>query len=175
MRIAEANKSFGPMKSFFERPEVNIYYKYMIFVAIQMNLLLWGCESWALHRDLLNKLERVVNQKVRKILNINLWHVKGQRITILNSFEKSFNNISSVQTLIDTPTMQFLGKLAQNEISSPLRIFPCLRQLLIAYILNPQHFARPLKSNIDSMVESLQQMLKDIPGFNVDHKGSLKD
>ena len=59
-RISSANKSFGSMKIFYGRPEVNTRSKAMFFRAIQINLLLWGCESWALRKDLLNKLERFV-------------------------------------------------------------------------------------------------------------------
>ena len=41
-RISSANKLFGAMKIFYERPEVNIHSKAMFFRAIQINLLLWG-------------------------------------------------------------------------------------------------------------------------------------
>ena len=70
------------MKEFFRLEQVNIYSKYLIFMAIQINLLLWGSECWALCKDLLLRLERFVNRKVRNIRNLNMWHVKDQRITI---------------------------------------------------------------------------------------------
>ena len=99
MRIESASKSFAVLRSFFNRPEVSIHSKYLIFMAIQINLLLWGCASWALRKGQLLKLERFVNQKVRSILNLNLWHMKDQSITIKKQGEM-FNNIPSMQTLI---------------------------------------------------------------------------
>ena len=64
MRTEAASKSFAVLRGFYSRPKVSICSKYLIFMAIQVNLLLWGCKSWALRKDLLLKLERFVNQKV---------------------------------------------------------------------------------------------------------------
>jgi hypothetical protein len=47
-RIASAGKAMGALNGFFKRPQVNTYSKYLIFMAIPINLLLWSCESWAL-------------------------------------------------------------------------------------------------------------------------------
>ena len=114
MRIAAAGRSMGALNHFFGRNEVNIYSKYLIFMAIPINLLLWGCESWALRVDLSRKLERFVNRKIRKIININLWHVMKHRITV-EEMRNRFNNIPSVQTMIDIRTMQFLGKIVRDQ------------------------------------------------------------
>ena len=79
MRIMAANKSFGALSSFFSLQEINTRSKYLIFMAIQSNLLLWGCESWALRKDLLEKLERFVNRKIRSILSLNMTNVKEEK------------------------------------------------------------------------------------------------
>ena len=44
MRIATASKIMGALKEYLKRTEVNIYSKYLIFMAIPINLLLLGCE-----------------------------------------------------------------------------------------------------------------------------------
>jgi hypothetical protein len=69
-RITSAGKAMGALNSFFKRPQVNTYSKYLIFMAIPINLLLWSCESWALRNDLLLKLERFVIRQVRRIIGL---------------------------------------------------------------------------------------------------------
>ena len=51
--IAAAGKATGVLNGFFKRPQVNIYTKQLISMAIPINFLLWGCETWALRKDLL--------------------------------------------------------------------------------------------------------------------------
>ena len=147
MRIAAASKSMGALNHFFGRNEINIYSKYLIFMAIPISLLLWGCESWALRVDLSRKLERFVNRKIRKIININLWHVMKYKITV-EEMHKRFNSIPSV-VMIDIRTMQFLGKFFWGPVSLPPR------QLLIAFIPNCRKRGRPIKCNRETLYESL--------------------
>jgi hypothetical protein len=56
-RIASATKAMGSLGEFFDRNEISTCAKYLVFVAIPINFLLWGCESWALRKDLLLKFE----------------------------------------------------------------------------------------------------------------------
>ena len=43
--IMSATKEMGALKTFWENPHVVTNSKYLIFQAIPINLLLWGCES----------------------------------------------------------------------------------------------------------------------------------
>ena len=45
-RIKKANKAMGALTFFWNVPEVDIHAKYLIYMAIPFNLLLWGSESW---------------------------------------------------------------------------------------------------------------------------------
>ena len=168
MRIASASKSMGALKLFFHRAEVSLQAKYLVFMAIPINLLLWGCESWALRKDLLNKLERFVRRKIRGILKLNMWHIKEQRITI-KQLQERFNNIPDVQTLVDVRTMQFLGKVVRGDVSLPPR------QLLIAFVPNTRSRGRPLKCNKESLCEALKRLLEDVNGIHIDSFGSLNE
>ena len=47
-RIAAATKAFGALTKFWYSRHLDTHSKYLIFRAIPMNLLLWGCESWSL-------------------------------------------------------------------------------------------------------------------------------
>ncbi len=44
-RIAAANAAMGALKEVWRNPHLNIYNKYLLFWAIPMNLLLWGCKT----------------------------------------------------------------------------------------------------------------------------------
>ena len=56
-----------------------------------------------------------------------------------------------------------------NKVTSPVR------QLLIVFLPNSQHIGRPLKSNKDSVFETLQRLLKDISEMHIDQMAYLKD
>jgi len=47
----------GALKEVWRNQHLDIYSKYLLFRAIPMNLLLWGCETWSLQQSLLNNLE----------------------------------------------------------------------------------------------------------------------
>ena len=54
--------------------------KYLIFLAIPINLLLWGCESWVLRKSLLKNIEVFLQRSIRRILAIIVTQVKDQHI-----------------------------------------------------------------------------------------------
>ena len=64
-RIASANVSMGAMSSFLDDDHVDVYSKYLMFREIPCNLLLWGCESWALRQTLLDAIEVFLHRIVR--------------------------------------------------------------------------------------------------------------
>ena len=47
-RLSQASSAMGVLNTFWADAAVDDYSKYLIFRAIPCNLLLWGCESWAL-------------------------------------------------------------------------------------------------------------------------------
>jgi len=136
-------------------------------MAIQINLLLWGCESWALRKDLLLKLQRCVNRKVRSILNISMTDVKDNRIT-LDNLRAMFNGIPRVESLVDARMMKFLGTILRSNVDHPPR------QILISFIPNTRPVGRPLKSNKEYLWQALRRMMKNTY-VSIDHKGSLRD
>ena len=64
-RISSASASMGALKNFWDNPHVDLYSKYLLFRAIPMNLLLWGCETWSLRQVLLNKVEVFLHWSIR--------------------------------------------------------------------------------------------------------------
>jgi len=167
-RIAAASKAMGALKHFFNKKQVSLYSKYLIFLAIPINLLLWGCESWAVRVDHVNKIERFIQRQMRKLLNINMLQVKDEHIT-REQIRERFHNMSSAQALIDGRKMQLLGKVIRSEVTSIARI------LLIAFIPNTRHIGRPLKCCREALHDSLCRLMLDVQEINIDRRGSLID
>ena len=55
--------------------------KYLIFLAIPTNILLWGCEICALRTSLLKTIDIFLHCSIRRILCISMAEVKDQNIT----------------------------------------------------------------------------------------------
>ncbi len=71
-RITAATQSMGVLKNVWGSPHLNIWSKYLLFRAIPMNLLLWGCETWLMRKALSNKLEVFLHWSIWRILCISL-------------------------------------------------------------------------------------------------------
>ena len=53
-RVLNASKAMGALKNFWDNPHVDLYSKFLIFRAIPLNLLLWGCETWSMRKQLID-------------------------------------------------------------------------------------------------------------------------
>ena len=65
--------------------------------------------------------------------------------------------------------MNFLGHLLRGHVDLPPR------QVLVAWVYNTRPIGRPLKSNRESMWQSLRRMMEDVSYVNIDFVGLLKD
>ena len=90
-RIAAANAAMGALEKFWIDGHVDMYSKYMIFRAIPCNLLLCGCESWALRQSLLDLLEVFLHCNIRRILGISMVKVREMKINNTQVRSKSYN------------------------------------------------------------------------------------
>ena len=69
-RIKKANQDMGALTFFWDSDHVDIGAKVLIYLAIPVNLLLWGCQSWAITEILTKKLEVLHMRCLRRILKI---------------------------------------------------------------------------------------------------------
>ena len=86
----------------------------MIFRAIPCNLLLWGCESWAIWEATMKKLEVILHRNIRKILKIDIAQVIDERITNISIRERFFN-IPMIRNQIAQRKLTFIGKVLRNS------------------------------------------------------------
>ena len=71
----------GDLSKFWTDASVDNRSKYLIFLAIPINLLLWVCEIWALRTSLLENLEVFLHCSIGRILGISMTEMKDQHIT----------------------------------------------------------------------------------------------
>ncbi len=79
-RVTAATQTMGALKNDWNSPHLDIWSKYLLFCAIPMNLLLWGCETWTMRKSLSNKPEVFLHQKVQCILQVTLTRVREEGI-----------------------------------------------------------------------------------------------
>ena len=98
-RIASANASMGAMSKVWDDDNVDMYSKYLLFKSIACNLLLWGCESWALKKSLLASLKVFLQRGIRRISKIRMSEVTEQHITN-TSIQEKFYNVPTIKKKI---------------------------------------------------------------------------
>ena len=104
----------GDLNHFWSDQSVDDHSKYQIFRAIPCNLLLRGCESWALREATLKKLEVFLHRNIRKILGITITQVIDGKITN-ESVRTRFFNIPMIRNQIDQRQLTFIGKVVCNK------------------------------------------------------------
>jgi hypothetical protein len=152
-RIKKAAGQVGGLRPFFRSPHIDLETKVRVYLAIPMNTVLWGCESWALTEDLIRELRVFHHRSLRKILNINMFEVEEQRITNATIWERT--NVPDILILAQRRQLRWIGKLARM----PMKRLP--RRLLAAWVENPRKRGRPQTSLRNTMIETLKEALDD--------------
>jgi hypothetical protein len=118
-----------------------------------LNTALWGCEAWTITNSIKRALQVFHHCSLRTILNINMFEVKEQRIT--NAQTQKCANVPDILIFLTRRSLCWIGKLARM----PMNRLPC--QLLATWVENPQKIGRPQSTLCNTMIESLQEALKD--------------
>jgi len=113
-RIASASREMEMFHSLWKCSEVELYSKYLIFMAIPLNLLLWGCESWSLKENLAKSLDVFLHRIIRRILGISMLEVREDHVKNI-TICKNFFDIPDVQKMIAVRQLLFIGKVVQNS------------------------------------------------------------
>lgn len=79
-RISKASHMMGAIKNIWDDVYINMYTKYLFFLAIPVNLLMWGCETWALKAESIKRLDFFIHRAARQILKISMAQVQEERI-----------------------------------------------------------------------------------------------
>ena len=90
-RITKATQSMGALCDFFRNKDLDLRTKLLIYLAIPVKNVLWGCDSWGctqVHTDRLNAFH---HKSIRSILGIDMHQVKEERIKNEKVREMFFN------------------------------------------------------------------------------------
>ena len=80
-RINQANGAFATMKQVLCNKDLPAKLRIRLYDATVTNILLWGCESWALTEELRRKLEVCHHRFLRKMIGITIYDVKDHHIS----------------------------------------------------------------------------------------------
>jgi hypothetical protein len=166
-RIAAANASMGALKEIWSNTNLDTYNKYLLFRAIPMNLLLWGCETWSLRQSLLDKLEVFLHKSIRRILKISMFQVKDEKIRN-EQVRNTFYAMPCVKNTIAARQLDFIGKLIRGPHDQPAR------RMITSCCNETRRVGRPQTTEKNCIVKNLRLLFKDVPLKHIDHHGSLK-
>jgi hypothetical protein len=113
-RISKASQMMGAMKNIWDDVYMDMYTKYLFFLAIPVNLLLWGCETWALKAESTKKLDVFIHRAARRILHISMTQVQEERIRN-SEVRKKFFDIPTAERMIAIRQLTYLGKIVRNR------------------------------------------------------------
>jgi flagellar biosynthesis GTPase FlhF len=138
----------------WRNPYADLHAKKQIFLAIPANLLLWGCETWALRQSQIDKLNVFWHRAIRKILGITTTEVIDDHITN-ERIRKIFHDIPDAETILNARTMTYLGKTVHSPDQHPPKLF------MTAWVQNPRPKSGVLSTNKKAMVRSLNTLLPE--------------
>ena len=154
-RISKASQSMGALRDFFRNKYVNLRTKFLIYLAIPINIALWGCESWALTQALTDRLSAFHHKSIRSILGINMHQVKEERIKN-EKVREMFLGIRPIEDLIVERQLRWIGKMARMEDNR----LP--KQLMIAWCAHPRPRGRPQQTIRNCHVQAIQRILPTV-------------
>jgi hypothetical protein len=130
-------------------------YTWSVFIQYIINILLWGCENWAIKEHHFLKLISFIHQNIRSILRIKMTQVRDEHI---RNTRKIFFNLPDAQNLVAIRSMMYIGK--EVVVRSPNQCPP--KQMLTAFSNNPRPPSGVIMTNKKAIVNSLHLLLPDI-------------
>ena len=148
-RITKATQAFGSLRSLiFCNPYIPLKIKQYLYLAVPINLLLWGNENWALPERMLHKLESFHTKCCRAILGISMWEVSMYKVKNVHILARL--NLPSMKKLLHYRRLLWIQKIATMPLNRNPRMF------LNAWILSNRPVGRPNLTTRDSFLKSLQ-------------------
>ena len=121
-RISKAQHLFFSLnKLVFRNKDIDIQIRKRIYIAIVINILLWGCESWALTSEDRRKLEIFHTRCCRRILNYSIYDVmENHELSNKNILREI--GILTLQSYMELRRARWLEKLSHMSSNRVPRI-----------------------------------------------------
>ena len=110
-QINQANGAFTTMKQVLCNVDLPAKLRIRLYDATVTNILLWGCESWALTKELRRKLEVCHHRFLRKMIGITIYEVKDHHISN-EQVREELNNCYTFHQSLELRRARWLEKLA---------------------------------------------------------------
>ena len=124
-RISQACGAFAQAEKVLCNRKLQAITRTRFYEATVVNLLLWGCESWALTKEQKRKLEVCHHRSLRKMAGITIFDVKEKHITNKQVRER-LGNCRSLHQLVEITRTKWLQKLANMKHNrKPKKILKC--------------------------------------------------
>ena len=111
-RITSATGAFKKLHSILSDKTIDLSTRRALYLAMPINILLSGCESWALSAKHFDKLEKFHNKCVRKMRKISMWHVQKYRIKNAESLRRV--KMQPMKKIIRVRQLRFLQKVSNK-------------------------------------------------------------
>jgi hypothetical protein len=148
-QISKASQAMGALSNLWKNPFIDLKTKHSFFLAIPINLLLWGCKSWALKESAFKKLDAFLHRSIRQILGIKMSKVREERIRN-EQVRKDFFDIPDIRKQIAARQLSFIGKMLRHPSPTHLP-----RQLITAWVNNKRPRGGVLTTNKKSILKAL--------------------
>ena len=123
-----------------------------IYNATVLNILLYGCESWALKTEDYRRIEACHHRFLRSILNITMRDVQECRIRN-ELVREELDNCPTAKQHIESRRAKWLEKLSRMpETRNP-------RKILVAWTPNPRPAGRPFQTINRAYANTLSETL----------------
>lgn len=145
-RLCAAHAAFGRLsRRVFCNKHLTVHTKLMVYQAVVISTLLYGCETWTLYRQDIKKLEHFHQQKLRSIMKIK-WE---DHITNISVLEKA--GVNSIEAHIVGHRLRWTGHiLRMNDDRLP-------RQMLYSELCTG---TRPRGAPLKRYKDQLKQTMK---------------
>ena len=121
-RISLAAKAFFSLsKQVFRNKLLDIKTRAMAYKTLVLNVLLWGCEAWALTQEQRRRLEVFHHRCLRRILNVTIYDVMEKHIT--NEKVEQDTTIPPFKNFLELLRCNWIQKIAEMPDSrTPRRL-----------------------------------------------------
>ena len=151
-RIQKANGAYAMMANVLRDPKIEVSLRMRLYTATVLNILLYGCECWALKTADRKKLEACHHRLLRVMLRLTMQEVKDNHIT--NEMVRTrLGNCYSLTQSMELRRARWLQKLANMPgTRNPRRIF-------VAWIPKPRPIGRPDQTIKRSYAHTIEKEL----------------
>ena len=149
-RIKKAAGLFGSMKEVLRNRSLNKKLRVRLYEATVVNIMIYGCESWALKAEDRRRLEVAHHRFIRSMLHITIYDVKDNRIS--NAEIRRRMGIYTLEQMLELRRARWIEKLAKME---PTRN---PRKILHAWIPLPRPIGRPNQTIRISLADTLETL-----------------